>query len=191
MNYNAVISVDDITDESGVFEEPVSLEELKDYLRLEGFVDIDESTADDLSDFDFDDRLLTEIIKTSRELIEETAGISILPKTLEAVITNLCGMIEIPYGPVTSVIELLDEDDEEITSDSYKVVGNKWKNLKYPCYKHMKITYETGYDKLPMGLKLDVMRLAAYMYENRGDDPTIQKFAFQIASKYSRNTGII
>ena len=192
MNYNAVISVEDITDEStGDFEEPVSIEEVKDYLRLEGFIDIDESTADDLSDFDFDNRLLAEIIKASRQMIEETAGISILPKTLEAVITNGCGMIEIPFGPVREVTELLDCEGTEIESDNYRVVGNKWKNLQWPCYKNMKITYETGYEKLPMGLKLDVMRLAAYMYENRGDDPTIQKFASQISSKYSRNTGIV
>lgn len=191
MNYNAVVSVEDITDESDL-SEPVTLQEVKDYIRLEGFVDIDESTADELSDFDFDDDLIEGIIiPGARQLIEETAGISLIPKTLEAVITNLCGMIEIPYGPNVVVSELLDCEGVEIESDNYRVVGNKWKNLQWPCYKHMKITYEAGYTTLPAALKLDLLRLCAYMYENRGDDPTIQKFASQISSKYSRNTGII
>ena len=164
---------------------------MKDYLRLEGFVDVDESTADDLSDFDFDDRLIAEMIKGSRELIEEKAGISLIRKTLEAVLTNLCGMIEIPFGPVVSVTSLFDSETTEILSTNYKVVGNHWKYLKYPCQKHLTITYEAGYENLPMAFKMDIMKLGAYMYKNRGDDPSIDKFSSQIASKYSRNTPII
>ncbi len=190
-NYNTVVSVDDVTDESGFFEEPVSIEEMKDYLRLEGFVDIDESTAEDLSNFDFDDRLLAETIKGARQVMEEKAGISLIRKTLEAVLTNMCGMIEIPFGPVISVTSLFDSDTTEILAANYTVVGNKWKYLKYPAQKHLTITYEAGYEKLPMALKLDLMRLVAYMYENRGDDPKIEAFSSQIASKYSRNTPII
>ena len=189
MNYNAVISVEDVTDESGVFEEPVSLEEMKDYLRLEGYVDSDESTSDDLSEFDFDDRLLTDLIRASRELIEEKAGITIVPKTREAVITNLCGMIELPYGPVISITELLDSEGTEITDEFYKIIGNKWKYLAYPCYCNMTITYEAGYEKLPRPIKIDIMRLTAYMYENRGDDPTVM--AAQLVKSYSRKTPIV
>jgi hypothetical protein len=74
---------------------------------------------------------------------------------------------------------------------SYTIVGNKWKYLKDPCYKHLTITYEAGYVTLPVALKLDLLRLCAYMYENRGDDPAIEKFSSQIAGKYSRNTPII
>lgn len=191
-NYNAVVSVQDVTDDSDVGNEPVTLQEVKDYLRLEGFVDTDESTADDLSDFDFDDDLIEDIIiPGARQKIEEQAGLSLIPKTMEAVLTNLCGMIEIPFGPVRSVTSLFDSETTEILSPSYTVVGNTWKFLKYPCQKEMVITYEAGYETLPAALKLDLLRLCAYMYENRGDDPAIDKFSSQIASKYSRNTPII
>lgn len=191
-NYNAVVSVQDVTDESDIGNEPVTLQEVKDYLRLEGFVDVDASTADDLSNFNFDDDLIEDIIiPGSRQLIEEKAGISLIPKTLEAVLTNLCGMIEIPFGPVRSVTSLFDSETTEIVSDNYTIVGNHWKYLKNPCYKHLVITYEAGYVTLPAALKLDLLRLCAYMYENRGDDASIQSFASQIASKYSRNTPII
>jgi uncharacterized phiE125 gp8 family phage protein len=191
MNYNAVISVEDITDESGVYEEPVSLDEMKDYLRLEGFIDLDESTTDDLSNFDFDDLLITELITAARGLFEETAGISMRRKTLEAVITNLCGMIEIPYGPIVSITSLIDYEGNEITSDNYRTVGNTWKKLVYPCNKHMAITYEAGYVDLPKAMKIDLMRLVSYMYEHRGDDSAIQSFSSQLISKYSRNAWIV
>lgn len=191
MNYNAIISVEDITDESGVYEEPVSIEEMKDYLRLEGYIDTDESTADDLSEFDFDDTLIAQLIKTSREKIEKKAWISILPKTLEVVLHNSCGMIELPYGPVGTIVSIYDENDVAIETTNYKVKGNQWKYLKEPCQRFITITYEAGYDECPAPLKTDIMRLCAYMYENRGDDPAIEEFSYYISSKYSRNTGIV
>jgi len=191
MNYNAVISSLDITDESGSFEEPVSIEEMKDYLRLEGYVDFDESTSDNLSDFTGDDALLADLIRGARELIEEKAGITIVAKTWETVLTNQCGMIEIPYGPVLDIISLTDCDGNDIASTSYAVVGNKWKYLKYPCQKNMTITYTAGFDKLPVAIKIDIMRIAAYLYEYRGDEEGAGKMAYKLSSKYSRNTVII
>jgi hypothetical protein len=191
MNYNAVISSLDITDESGTFEEPVSIEEMKDYLRLEGYVDFDESTSDNLSNFTGDDALLADLIKGSRELIEEKAGITIVAKTWETVLTNLCGMIEIPYGPVHDIISLVDEDGNDITSTSYKIVGNKWKYLKCPELKNMTITYTAGFDILPMPIKIDIMRVVAYLYEYRGDEEGAGRMAYKLSCKYSRNTVII
>jgi len=191
MNYNAVISSLDITDESGVFEEPVSIEEMKDYLRLEGYIDFDESTSDNLSNFTGDDALLADLIRGARELVEEKAGITIVAKTWETVLTNQCGMIEIPYGPVLDIISLTDEDGNDISSTSYKIVGNKWKYLKHPCFKNMTITYTAGFDQMPVAIKIDIMRIVAYLYEYRGDEEGAGKMAYKLSSKYSRNTVII
>jgi uncharacterized phiE125 gp8 family phage protein len=190
MNYNDIISIEDVTDESGVFEEPVSLDEMKDYLRLEGYTDNDESTSDDLSDFDFDDRLITDLIRAGREKFEGLTNTVLLPKTLEVVFTNLCGMIELP-GPFTELITLVDEDDTEILAANYKLIGNKWKLLKSPCYKNMTATLTAGYTELPYGLKIDIMRLVAYMYENRGEDASINRFASQLAGRYARGGWIV
>jgi len=189
LNYNAVISAVNLSSESGEIALIVPLTQMKDYLRLQGFVDSDSSPSTDLADFDFDDNLIAEMILGAAELIEEAAGISLTVRTMEAVITNMCGMIEIPYGPVISVTSLKDSNDAAITT--YSVVGNLWKFLRSPCQKNMTIVYEAGYTDLPKGIKLDIMRLVAYMYENRGDDPAINKFCFQLVSKYSRNTAIV
>jgi hypothetical protein len=189
-NYNAVVSVDDVTDDSDIGNEPVTLQEVKDYLRLEGFVDIDASTADDLSDFAFDDNLIEDIIiPGSRQLIEEKTGLDFIRKTREVVFNKLSGDMRISPGPIVSVTSLFDRDGVEIASTGYEINGDDYISGIYG--KYMKITYESGYVTLPAALKLDLLRLCAYMYENRGDDPSIQSFASQIASKYSRNTPII
>jgi hypothetical protein len=184
MNYNAVISVEDVTDDSGVITEPVSLTEVKNYMRLDGFVDDGESTFDD----DFDDSLLEIMIPAARQYFEESCGLSLIRKTFEAVLVNLCGRIEIPYGPIVSVTTLLDSEGVEITD--YVTTGNMWKNLISPCYKDMTITYEAGYETIPPAMKLDLLRLIVYMYENRGEDSNIKEFSSQLTSKWSRKTVI-
>ncbi len=188
---NDILSKTDVTDESGDFEEPVSIDEMKDYLRLEGYVDDDESTSDDLSDFDFDDRLIADLIRTSREQMERISNSTIVAKTWEVVLTNLCGMQELPMGPVGTIISLYDDNGDEVTSDNYTIVGNNRKFLKSPCQANMTITYEAGYTVVPKSLKIDIMRLTAYLYENRGDDAGIQKFASQLALKYAREGWIV
>jgi uncharacterized phiE125 gp8 family phage protein len=188
MTFNYIYSETDVTSESGVFEEPVSLDEMKDYLRLEGYVDSAESTSDELSDFDFDDRLLTELITTSREKVESLTGTYIIPKTIEVVFTNDCGMIELP-GPNTQLTELLDSEDAEITSDNYKLIGGMWKYLAYPCYCNMTATLEVGYETCPKDLKKEIMRYTSYLYENRGDE-SVEPFSFKIAGKYMKKSGI-
>jgi hypothetical protein len=105
----------------------------------------------------------------------------------------MCGMQEIPFGPVGDIVSLFQEDGTtEIVTPNYTVVGNKWKFLKWPCYKNMILTYEAGYgDDLPNPIKVDIMRLCAYMYENRGEDTKIEEFAYYMSCRYSRNTGIV
>lgn len=184
MKYNAVLSVL----ESGLGAEPITGTELKNYLRLEGFTDSDESTSESLSDFDFDDSLITDIITAARQAMEKGTGISLVTKTIAAAITNLRGRIEIPYGPVGTISSLVDSDGDAIVTDDYTVVGNEWKFLVSPCYQDMVITYTAGYSTLPKAIKIDLLRLAGYMFINRGDDQGIQKFTSQLAKKYSRNT---
>lgn len=182
----------DVTDEStGNFEYPISIDDVKDYLRLEGYIDTDESTADELSDFDFDDTLIASNIKTAVQLFEQTTWLSLRPKTLKWCFTNLCGNVMLPFGPHGDVVSLLDEDDEEIETTSYKLRGLTFKSLEYPCNKNMIITMNVGYGtsglpELPEPIKMDLLRFVAYIYENRGDDPNIQAFGKSLAGAYSR-----
>lgn len=269
MNYNAVISVRDVTDESGTITEPVSLDEIKNYLRLEGFEDVasivpespisitllagQTSVQDDrlidaviltlsregvvytqslvvgnrkfvysnngtvtflnagevggetiditfgytnatgIFNFTNDDDLLREMITAARELIEEKSGLSLVFHTWEAWLTNLCGMQEIPYGPIIGSPVVKDSLGNTLT---FTVAGNLWKYLLSPMYKNIVLTYNAGYGDvltapLPKAIKMDIMRVVAYMYENRGEDAKISEFVWQLSSKYSRNTAIV
>lgn len=181
----------DITYESGVVTEPVTVTEFKNYARLQGFVDDDESPSESLSNFSFDDTLIAVIIKAARENFEEACGLSLIPKTIQAMITNLCGGQEIKYGPVNSITELLDENGDAITSDNYTTSGVQWLRLMTPKYKDMKIKYSAGYTAVPAPLKIDLLRLCLYMYMNRGDDADVKGFVSQFAGKYSRRSAII
>jgi hypothetical protein len=180
MNYNAIVSITDVTDDSGAYEEPVSIQEFKDYMRLEGYIDTDESTADELSDFDFDDSLIAKVLKRSRIKVEKKYNVSLMPKTLEVVITNLCGMQELPYPPIGDVISLYQEDGTtEILAANYTVIGNSNKYLKEPLQKNMVITYDTGV--ADDDYNQEILRLAAYLYENRGDDSKSNEVNWTIA----------
>jgi len=67
MLYNLLIDWEDQTEESGITE-PLTVQEVKNYLRLEGFIDNSESIS---SDFDDDDVIIETLIRSARERMEE------------------------------------------------------------------------------------------------------------------------
>lgn len=182
MNYNAIINITETADN---ITEPITVQEVKDYLRLEGFTDTDESTSESLSDFDFDDTLIGEAITAVREMFEVKCSLSLVPKTLDVVLTNLKGMVQLPRGPVTLVTGIVNSEGDAIDTDLITVVGSKY--LKSPTYENMTVTYDVGYTEVPKAIKLDLLRAAAYYYMNRGME-SVPVFVSQLASKYSRNT---
>ena len=182
-NYNLVHSVKDITEQSGDPTEPVTLTEVKSYMRLEGFQDVGESQA---TSFDDDDTLIETLIVSARKRLEKLYGISIIPKTLRATITNLAGDIEIPQGPVISITSLRDRYGNLIVSDNYTVVGDDFQTLEDPCYEKMVMVYEAGYVDCPEELKIEIMRMVTYLFGNRGDKE-LKGFVFQ-TGHYNRNT---
>lgn len=189
MKYNAILSISDVTDASDVGSEPITKQEVKDYLRLEGFTDLGESTSESLSDFDFDDDLIDDIIPAVRGLFEEACGFHLVPKVLEVVLCNGKGMQELP-GPVRGALTTLKDDEGEvIDTDLITVVGNHWKFLKCPKYHDMVATYDAGYITVPKAIKTDLIRAAAYFYMNRGDKQS-HLFVSQLARKYSRSSFI-
>jgi hypothetical protein len=184
-NYNLVHSVKDITEQSGDPTEPVTVSEVKSYMRLEGFQDVTQSEA---TSFVEDDTLIETLIVAARKRLEKLYGISIIPKTLRATFTNLAGDIEIPQGPVISITSLKDRYDNLIVSDNYTVVGDDFQTLESPCYEKMVMTYEAGYTDCPEELKIEIMRMVTYWFENRGDKE-LKGFVFQTWD-FNRNTFI-
>lgn len=189
-NYNLVHTVKDITDSSGDPTEPVSVSEVKSYMRLEGFQDVDDS---DSTEFDDDDDLIETLIVTARKRLEKLYRISLVPKTLRAVITNLAGDIEIPDGPVNTITEIRDRYGNLITT--YTITGytedettyEDFITLECPNYEKMVIEYEAGYEDVPDPLRVEIMRYVTWLYTYRGDQEKIEQYHFG-AGEYNRNS---
>lgn len=160
-NYNLIHLIEDISEESGSAGEPVTLQEVKDYLRLEGFTSGD--------DFDFDDDLIETLIIEARMYVEKITGIHLVNKHLHVVASNGEGMIELP-GPVTGGITGLDEDGNALGPD-FKTIGQFFVKVKTPNLPMMDFTYWGGYSgNAPAWAKGAIKAYVADHYEYRGDD---------------------
>jgi uncharacterized phiE125 gp8 family phage protein len=181
MLYNLLIDWEDQTSESGLTE-PLTVAEVKNYLRLEGFIDQSESIS---SDFNDDDALIAELIRSARERIEEFTGLSLIPKTWEIEFTNLAGNFEIPFGPVNTILNVKDDEGDSISTDDFEVSLNN-RLLKNPNYENMTMLYEAGFINLPKGLKDAMYKEVAYRYINRGDENVdgMSREAMNLASRY-------
>lgn len=159
--------------------EPVTLSEIKDWIRLQG---TDE------------DSLLYMLRTSCRKELEQYLALSIVQKeiTLEA---DLGYEWELPYGPVRtidSVTRRIGTDSaglakyETVYAKDYIIQGS----LFYPGYGRYITVYNAGYIPqsedgayygytppvmgagyfvLPTDIKVQLLRLIAYRYEHRGD----------------------
>lgn len=170
--------------------EPVTVAEMKEYLRLEGFIAEGDSSA--TYEFDDDDLLIKDLITAARLDVEKLTGQALVPKTLTVFFSNMAGMIQLPYSPIGAISSLYDDDDVEITSTDYKVRGSSVKYLDYPCYDKMTITYECGYSTPQAWAKDAIMKEVAFRYFNRGDEQAeLSKEASMIAKRHSVKSWLV
>lgn len=167
MLVNQIINVDEDFD-SGEVTEPVTLPQVKNYLRLAGFV----SDTSGEQEFDFDDDILTAMITEARMWVEKFTGQYIVPRSLTVVLLNQAGFTELP-GPVVGTVSFADADDSGIDPTDYKIIGTVFPKLetKFPC--RLTATYEVGYTDFPKWVSDSVLAYIAFAYENRGDDNTL------------------
>lgn len=180
--YNHIHSVEDVTGSPGT--EPVTVQEAKDWMRLEGFIDDYDSTP---SDFDDDDTFIEMLIVSARKRLEEYTGLSFIPKTFEAELDNLAGYTELPYGPVTDITSVVDVDDTDspATELDYTTTNNLSK-LKTPIQAGLLVTYDAGYTTTPDWVKHAILTEVAYRYMHRGDEELrgVSQDAKNICSPY-------
>lgn len=144
-SYNHIISVE----LEGVSEEPVTLEEVKEFCK------IDEPDDDDL---------LTSLIPAARALCEDYTGISFVKREVSATISNGNGYAYLPFGPCGDV-ESIDGKEPEIT----QLKGGAWKQLIWPKCNRVELVYEGGYEVLPNELKTALLNAIYFLYDNRSE----------------------
>lgn len=157
-------------------QEPVTLEFLKDHLAI---------------DFEDWDDLLEELLLSAREEVEAYTGLTLVDANITARWEELTTR-ELPYGPVKSITSVQDKDDENITSHTLE--GIDFKTIKADRCEPTVVKYLAGYDEVPAGLRLAIMKLATDHFKNRSGismDQFTQKLPNDwksVAKKYSRRT---
>lgn len=185
--YNHIYLVENTSEDSSPVTEPVTLQEVKDYLRLEGFTPDDDSPSDG---FDFDDALILDLITEGRVWAEAYTGLHLTPKTLQVIFLNQAGFIELP-GPVTGAIVLTKENSDVIPDTDYKFIGTQFPKLVSTFESRLQADYEAGYtdQNIPAGLKDVIKAYVAENYEHRGDeqpDKALTERACRKARPYRR-----
>lgn len=152
---------------SQIGEEPVSLDEVKQYLRV---------------DFTDDDTLITFLIRTAREYCEQILNASLVEKRSEYYLNEFPAenYIKIPKPPLVTVESVTIKDSEGIenTFNDYVVVENEfeeskilatngWPNIELYPANPIKITYTAGYSTVPEPIKMAILLLITHWYENR------------------------
>jgi len=181
-NQNIIL---DIQDSGTAPTEPVTLGEMKAFMRLEGFIDTDDSTTDSLWDFDFDDTLITNMIKAARKKAEDFCGCSFVDHEWTVVFTNGAGDFEFPYGPLTSTPTLTYKDGTAVGASAVTTYGNDFKYLDVPKAEYLQAVYDAGYEDCPEEVRLAIMQTVYYWYENR-EKSTLPEGALNILRMYKR-----
>lgn len=170
---NSEFQLEIITD---LTTEPVTLQEAKDYMRIS-------SNAED--------DLIEELITSARERIEKFTGLSLGEKTLRAYWFYFHVPSEIPYGPVTLINSVVDDNDVAL---EYTARGLQYKVLEAYSTQGLVIEYEAGFAVAPKGLKLAILKQVSTDYENR-ENYSIYDQAYELSSDakrqaqpYCRNT---
>lgn len=156
-------------------EELISLKAIKGYLRL---------------DHDFDDAFVVDCLEAAIDKLEQFTG-NVFNITSAFITLRLPGVIDYdhvkrhfdysnyPVGTINNLYRIKkDGEREALTSDQFtndtdaKIIH--WAEESFikasATYKHLLIDCDYGYeeDNLPKDLKIAIMSIAGYFYENRG-----------------------
>lgn len=151
--------------------EPVTLQEVKDHLRI--------TVADD-------DTVLTFLITSAREHIEDMLSRALITQTWELVLDRFPDCIELPYPPLQSVQSILYIDEEgfqqtlapsvytaDAKRDPGRIVpayGQQWPSTRREI-NAVAITYKAGYGDfeidVPGPIRSALLLMIGHLYENR------------------------
>jgi hypothetical protein len=134
---------------------------------------------------------IEELITSARERIEKFTGLSLWEKTLRAYWFYIHIPQEIPYGPVTFIDSVVNDEDVAV---EYTARGLQYKMLEAYSTTGLTIEYEAGFAVAPKGLKLAILKQVSTDYENR-ENYSIYDQAYELSSDakrqaqpYCRNT---
>lgn len=146
-----------VTVETG--EEPVSLDDAKSYMNV---------------DYSEKDSIIQQLIVAARQILEAKYDIGIKGKTLQVVLDNSCGDIELPGYPI-GIVTGVNESGDAI---AITTIGTDIKYIKSPCACYLKVSYTSGYavvSDIPYVLRNAIKQQVLWMYEHLGDEDMMDK----------------
>lgn len=141
--------------------EPVTLQEAKDYARIDGLTE---------------DTLITSLIKMARIHCESFTGKSLIPKTVTVTSFTFPYQFQLPYGPLTNEANIskcvtIDQNNVETNLD-YEVNTGLFPKIFIlggaQSYK-FKLVYTAGFTTVPEDIKLAIKMMVNTLYERRED----------------------
>lgn len=135
-------------------QEPVTDSEVKEYMKV---------------DYADSDIVISQLIVAARQLLEEKYDIGIAGKTLEVIVDNTCGGIELPGAPIGNVTGM-DRDGNAVTLTT---TGSYYKFVESPCLCYLKLTYTSGWDnpsEVPLVFRTAIKQQVLWMFEHLGDE---------------------
>lgn len=152
----------DVNVTSDLASEPVTLDDVKDKLKI---------------DYDDEDDLITSLIKVARQQLEAWSGLAFGEKEITMTMQSHRLTVDFPIIPVNtvdSVIVYKDSENEEtlVSGDDYLLIGTKDKKLNiYDLYNDIEIQYTTPElsDSIADSVKEAIKSQVAFLYEHRGD----------------------
>lgn len=116
--------------------------------------------------FTHDDDDLNHLIASCAELAQTYTYRLLTPGTISAEADEYSSVLLLPWGNVSSVSQVM-LDDVEYSDFSFSEVTGKLK-IQDP-YSNIKITYEAGYQTLPIKVKQGILMMISTFYNNRED----------------------
>ena len=126
------------------------------------------------------------MITQVRELVDSYLGRCIANTTVTLEVA--AGVyIEPPYGPVDTIVSVKDSDGNDVsyTWDGFTITfSNDVVSVTAgtPQNTAKTIVYESASGAIPAGLKLGLLEVIAWLYENRGDSNKITYMIYQNAN---------
>ncbi len=159
--------------------EPVTLAEVKDYLRITG---------------SGEDTHLTRLIQIARESAEQYLARSLITQTWKLSVHDFVpSSFPLPYGPVQSItsVKVIARDNSETTiaaANYYLAVNKDRLILDTPLLGHIiAVTYVAGYGSatvVPAPIKQAMLTHLAEMYENRRENADLPAHSRALYSPY-------
>ncbi len=142
--------------------EPVTLEEAKLHLRIDG---------------NEEDSLISVLITVARQKSEEYTRRAFITQTWELALDSASGKVYLPKPPIQTINEVT-LDGEIVSTENYVLIGQNAFYSKIPLRAvnpdGLVIRYISGYGSnatdIPQAIRQAILMLITHLYEHRGDE---------------------